>query len=152
MSSGFTRGCLCGVVRYESTGDATIAGHCHCTDCRKSSGSGHASHMAVPKKAVLVTGTVTIYDKAGDRGNIVSRAFCPICGAPVYSLNAAMPDLIFLRASSLDDPEVFKPQMIVYASRAASWDHMDPRLQSFPTMPEVGAQKAGTGSASRSSE
>src|SRR6266849_2302909 len=137
MSSRFQGGCLCGSVRYESAADAVMTGHCHCTDCRKSSGSGHASHMAVPKEAVSVTGTVTTYDKAGDRGNIVSRAFCPICGAPVYSLNAAMPDLVFLRASSLDDLEVFDPQMIVYASRAASWDHMDSKLPSFPTMPPM---------------
>jgi hypothetical protein len=108
--------------------------------------------MAVLKMAVLVTGMVTIYDKASDRGNIVSRAFCPICGAPVYSLNAAMPDVIFLRASSLDDPEIFKPQMIVYTSRAASWDHMDSKLPSFLTMPEGGPQKVVADNSSRSSE
>lgn len=64
-----------------------------------------------------------------------SRGFCPVCGGTIYSTNAGMPGLVFVRASSLDDPEVFKPQMIVYTDRAASWDRMDPDLPGFATMP-----------------
>ncbi|HEY2229758.1 MAG TPA: GFA family protein [Xanthobacteraceae bacterium] len=114
-----------------------MAGHCQCVDCRRSSGSGHCSHLAVPRDAVTVSGVVMTYDKPADSGNIVSRAFCPVCGAPVYSLNAAVPQFIFLRASSLDDLEVFKPQAVVYAGRAASWDHIDPSLSRFSTMPPM---------------
>jgi hypothetical protein len=43
--------------------------------------------------------------------------------------------MLFLRASSLDDLEVFKPQMHVYASRAASWDHRREDLPAFDKMP-----------------
>ena len=82
-----------------------------------------------------MTGAVSAYDRPADSGNIVSRVFCPTCGSPVYSLNSAMPDLIFLRASSLDDLEIFQPQMVVYASRAPSWDQLDPNLPTFPKMP-----------------
>ena len=39
-------------------------------------------------------------------------------------------DAIALRASSLDDLEVFKPQMHVYAASAASWDARDPAPRS----------------------
>lgn len=133
----FQGGCLCGAVRYSCNGEPAMAGHCHCTDCRRSSGSGHSSHMAVPRATVSLTGKVSEYVSPSDSGNMVTRAFCPTCGAPVYSTNAAMPDLIFLRASSLDDLEVFQPQMVVYASRAASWDHMDPGLASFAVMPDM---------------
>lgn len=137
MTSSFQGGCLCGAVRYQSVAEAVMSGHCQCNDCRKSSGSGHCSHLAVPKNAVSLTGAVTIYDRPADSGNIVSRAFCPTCGAPIYSLNSAMPQLIFIRASSLDDLEVFKPQVVVYASRAASWDYVDPRLPTFEKMPPM---------------
>lgn len=138
--TGFSGGCLCGDVRYESKADAMVTGHCHCVDCRKSSGTGHCSHMGVPRDAVSVTGDVAVYDRAADSGTVVSRAFCPKCGSAVYSLNAAMGEMIFIRASSLDDPEVFKPQVVVYASRAASWDHMDPSLPAFPEMPQGGPE------------
>jgi hypothetical protein len=84
-----------------------------------------------------MSGELTIYDRAADSGHIVSRAFCPKCGAPIYSLNDAIPDLMFIRASSLDDLEVFKPQMIVYASRGASWDTLDTNLPRFEKMPSM---------------
>ena len=32
-------GCLCGAVRYEATGEPYNITHCHCADCRKSSGA-----------------------------------------------------------------------------------------------------------------
>lgn len=47
--------------------------------------------------------------------------------------------MVFVRASSLDDLSVFKPQMVVYTDRAASWDHMDPALPGFATMPSEDA-------------
>lgn len=138
MSQGFTGGCLCGAVRYESTGDPMIVGHCHCVDCRRSSGSGHCTHVVVPLDALALHGPVATYDRPADSGNVVSRSFCPTCGAPVLSRNDGMPDLAFVRASSLDDPDVVTPTMIVYASRAPSWDHMDPALPAFAEMPEGG--------------
>jgi hypothetical protein len=134
---GFSGGCLCGAIRYISSADPAVAGHCQCVDCRKSSGSGHCSHLAVPRDAVTTTGTATEYSRPADSGHIVRRAFCPTCGAPLYSRNDAMPEMIFIRASSLDDPEVFKPQMVVFASRAPSWDCMDRALPTFATMPEM---------------
>ena len=141
MASGFKGGCLCGAVRYESTADPVVAGHCHCEACRRSSGTGHCTHLGVPKGAFTVTGRVTFYDRAADSDNMVSRGFCPTCGAAVYSTNSGMPDMAFPRASSLDDPEVAKPQLVVYASRAPTWDLVDPALPAFAEMPEGGPQK-----------
>lgn len=141
MATGFSGRCLCGVVSYQSAADPVVAGHCHCVDCRKSSGTGHCSHIGVPREAVTVNGSLTAYDRPADSGNIVTRAFCSDCGAPVYSTNSSMPEMIFMRASSLDDPEVFKPQLVVYNSRAPSWDHMNPALPSFAEMPEGGPEE-----------
>lgn len=139
MTSKFEGGCLCGAVRYESKADAVGGGHCHCVDCRRSSGTGHCSHMVVPKDAVTITGEVKVYDRPTDSGASVGRVFCPRCGAPVYSLNSSMPEMIFIRASSLDDPEVFEPKMVVFTSRAPSWDHIDPDLPAFAAMPDFQA-------------
>lgn len=138
MEVKFEGGCLCGAVRYRSTAEPMMGGHCYCVDCRRSSGSSRCSHLVVSKAAVAVEGEVTLYERPADSGNVVSRAFCPTCGAPVYSLNTGMPEAIFIRASSLDDLEVFKPGMAVYGSRAPSWENLDPVLPTFATMPEGG--------------
>lgn len=109
--------------------------HCYCEDCRRSSGTGHGSHVAVAEEALSVEGKTTAYVKPSDSGAAVTRYFCPTCGSAVYSTNSGMPGVIFLRASSLDDLEVFKPQMHVFASRAASWDAPAPGSNVFETMP-----------------
>jgi len=141
-SSKFAGGCLCGAVRFESGSEPQLVGHCHCTDCRRSSGTGHSTHAVAPEVALRVTGTVTFYESTADSGNRVSRGFCGICGSPLLSKNSAIPGMAFVRASAFDDPVAAKPQMIVYASRAPSWDKMDPALPAFATMPEGAASAA----------
>lgn len=136
--SSFTGRCLCGAVQYTCSVAPMISGHCQCEDCRRASGSGHSSHMMVPRSAVTLSGAVTAYERTADSGNRVTRAFCPVCGAPVYSLNDSSPDTMVLRASTLDDLSVFQPIAVVYASRAAPWDVIDPDLMRFDAMPPMG--------------
>lgn len=138
MPKKLTGSCLCGAVRYETSAAPVVVGHCHCVDCRKSSGTGHCTHAAVPEEGLKVTGALKFYDRPADSGNIVSRGFCPKCGSAILSRNAAMPGMAFLRASSLDDPDAVTPQMIVYKSRAPAWDRMDASLPAFAEMPEGG--------------
>ena len=135
-SSGFSGRCLCGAVHYESVVTPSFIGQCHCVDCRKTSGTDHSTHLVVPQEDFSVTGALKFFDHPADSGSIVSRGFCPECGAPIYSVNSNMPGRVFVRASSLDDLEIAKPQVIVYASRAPSWRHLDPDIQAFPKMPE----------------
>ncbi len=135
MSETIEGGCLCGALRYTATSDPVFGGHCYCVDCRRDSGTGHGSHMGMPKAAVTITGEEKSFTVTADSGNEVTRHFCPTCGSSVYSTNSGMPELIVLRASSLDDPEQFKPQIAVYASRAPSWDMPDSNLPNFPETP-----------------
>jgi hypothetical protein len=91
--------------------------------------------MIVPEAAFKITGDVRFFDKPADSGNMISRGFCPECGSPIYSRNSGVFGVVFVRASSLDDPQAFRPQMVVYTDRAAPWDHMDPSLPRFAAMP-----------------
>lgn len=136
MSQGFTGGCLCGAVHYQSSTAPEFVVHCHCVDCRKTSGTGHGTLVRVPEDALTVSGTVKFYDRPADSGNIMSRGFCPNCGSPLSTKNSGKPGVVFLRASSLDDPEIATPQLVVFTSRAPSWDYMDKALPAFPLMPD----------------
>ena len=132
-------GCLCGAVRYHADAEPVFSIKCYCTDCRKTSGSAHAALIGFPKSAVAIEGQITRYVSKADSGNDATRAFCPTCGAGVYALASAMPDLIFLRASTLDDVSVFKPQIAVWASRAPHWDPVSDTLPAFVTSPPPNA-------------
>ncbi len=137
MTVALTGGCACGAVRYESSSEPMICGHCQCRACQRASGTGHGSHIMVPKEALTVHGEVRYWDSAADSGNIVGRGFCPACGSPVLSRNTGFPDHMFLRAASLDDPTKFVPTMLVFTGTAQPWDRMDPELVSFETQPDA---------------
>ena len=143
MSNPITGGCLCGAVRYEVSEAFAMTADCFCTDCRKSSGTGHGTHCVSPAANFALNGKTTSFDKPADSGNIVTRHFCGTCGSAVYSTNNAMPGMTFVRASSLDDPEHAQPAISVYTSSAPSWDphRVEP---SFARMPPDSARPAGT--------
>ncbi len=145
MRVEFSGSCLCGAVQFESRSAPLTVGHCHCEDCRKSSGTGHCTHMAVPAAAFAVTGTPMSFDKPANSGNMVTRNFCGTCGSPLFSTNAAMPDLVFPRASVLQDPDKYAPQLTVWSKRAVVFDPVDAALPQFETEipPEVMAEMMG---------
>jgi len=88
--------------------------------------------LAVPARALKITGDVKYYENRADSGNTFSRSFCPNCGARLFGKSSGMPAII-----SLDDPSRFKPAIDFYTSSAQPWDHMNPDLPKFPKQPKV---------------
>lgn len=140
MTTAFTGRCLCGAVSYSAEAEPGVVGDCYCTDCRRSSGTSHCTHAVIPESALSISGAVTFYERAADSGNVVRRGFCGDCGSAVYSTNLGMPGMVFIRVSSMDDPERAVPQMTVYASRAPSWARLDHSHPVFETMPQGGPE------------
>lgn len=130
-----TGGCACGKVRYAFDGPPMMMGQCQCRACQRDSGTGHASHLAVSAAGFELTGPIKYWDSTADSGNTVSRGFCSECGSPVTSRNAGMSQMAFVRAASLDDPSLFKPQMVVWTAMGQAWDRLDATLPAFERMP-----------------
>lgn len=129
-------GCACGAIRYAIDSAPIFSNHCQCRDCQQRSGTGHGSYLTFAHRAeARLTGAAQTWTLKGDSGDEKSHAFCPVCGAPVYLTFAAMPDLIAIHSTSLDDPCVFVPQAVTYALRAQPWDTLDPQLPAFERMP-----------------
>ena len=93
--------------------------------------------LAFPKDAVRVTGDVKYFQRKGDSGASESEGFCPECGARLFAHADALEGISFVRAGSLDDPALYKPQMDIYTASAQPWDHMDPDIPKFPQMPPM---------------
>src|SRR3569623_2483990 len=122
MDKPYTGGCACGAIRYSITSEPVFSNHCQCRDCQRESGTGHGSHLTFQRDGVTVTGEAKCWDMVADSGNVKTRAFCPVCGSPVYMPFAAMPGLFTVRAASLADPPRYQPQVVTYAARGYSWD------------------------------
>lgn len=135
MSKPYTGGCACGAIRYEIAGEPLVCVDCQCRDCSRESGTGHASHLVFLRANVNLSGRASLWDMTADSGNIKTRAFCPTCGSPVYMTFAANPAILTVRAASLDDPHLYRPQMVTYHDSSYAWDQIDPALPVFAKMP-----------------
>ncbi|RYY73083.1 MAG: aldehyde-activating protein [Gammaproteobacteria bacterium] len=137
MTTTYKGGCACKAIRYEISGDPLRSVDCQCRDCTHESGTGHASHLVFLRADVKLTGTASTWEMTADSGNIKTRGFCPTCGSPVFMTFKAKPDIFSVRAASLDDPSVYKPQVVVYRASGYVWDNIDKSLPNFETMPPV---------------
>ena len=135
-------GCLCGAVRYEADGEPVFACFCHCRDCQKATGTGHAAALSVPRGALRVSGETRPFAKNGDSGLTTTRHFCPICGSVVMGEIEIMPDIISLYAGTLDDPSAFQPQLAIFARSRPAWDHVAADLPTFEAAPPPPATDA----------
>lgn len=136
MSKRYSGGCACGAIRYETSSEPIFQNHCQCLDCQKRSGTGHGSYLTFGRRAdMAITGEAKTWRIKGDSGYEKIHAFCPTCGTPVYLAFVAMPELIAIHATSLDDPGQFQPLVLTYGIRGHAWDTIDPALQAFERMP-----------------
>lgn len=138
MSKTYAGRCACGAIRYSTKHQPIFQNHCQCRDCQLRSGTGHGSYLTFPSRSEMsISGDATHWEVKGDSGNIKIHSFCPVCGTPVYLRFAAMPDLIAIHATSLDEPSLFSPQALTYSVRGLAWDKIDPSLKAFEKMPNA---------------
>ena len=136
MKVPFSGRCLCGAVSYTCTAEPHAMVLCQCDHCRKTSGTGHSAGIVVPKDAVTFDGPLKIFAITVKNGNLVGRGFCPNCGSPLLARSSGMPERVLLRPSTLDSPDdAPMPAVVVWTQDAAPWDHIDPDLPAFDTVP-----------------
>jgi hypothetical protein len=133
----YSGGCSCGAVKYETSAEPVLQGSCHCHECQRMTGSGYSATLFFPANAVNITGEVRNHSRTGSNGKEVGRGFCPKCGSQLFGQPASMPGLLGIRAGTLDDTSMYKPAVNIFTSSAATWDHLDPSIPSFPEMPPM---------------
>ncbi len=127
--------CLCGKVKYTISTSPVRMGQCHCDDCRKSTGTGHASNAFFEKNDVNIIGETKKYDSVTDTKSIITRHFCPTCGSRMFGESNILTNIIAVSAGTIDDSTWFKADAIVYDKRKPIWDIMDENIPSFKEMP-----------------
>jgi hypothetical protein len=123
-----TGGCRCGAVRYSIEGEPLLARHCWCRDCQYIGAGSGTVNVFFPSDAVTVEGALRDYTNRAASGNLMHRQFCPACGTPMFTQSEARLHMIGVRAGTLDDPEIGKPQVTIWTSSAPSWAVFDQNI------------------------
>lgn len=124
--------CLCGGVRFIVGGTFERFYLCHCSRCRKDTGSAHAANLfSSHGKLTWVAGEdlVNTYKHPETRH---ARSFCGVCGS---ALPVVSTDLLMVPAGSLDTEMAIVPDAHIFSASRAAWDvdlHTAPVHASFP--------------------
>ena len=129
--------CLCGNITYSADAEPVVQVVCHCADCQRQTGGPFTVVVGVPREAFTVEGDTlgTFMTVGEDHGGETQRSFCTACGAPVFSIAAALPELALIKAGSLDDASWLEPTLEVWTDSAQPWS---PRLEQVTSLARGG--------------
>ena len=114
--------CLCKGVTYEIRGKISPVGHCHCSKCRKVSGTGsNAVCWASPDDLVWLSGKELIRKFSLPDG--WSSTFCSVCGSPLPQCHPEEP-VCHVPAGTLDDDPGHRVMGHIHVASKASWDYI----------------------------
>jgi hypothetical protein len=132
--------CLCGSVQYEIDGEPLALLYCHCEECRRATGSSLNTSIFVRRGDFrIVSGNDALSFHESSPGN--RRHFCSRCGSPVFKHFPEPPNLITVRAGTLDTDPGIQPSGHIWVSEKAPWYEIAdglPQFQKGPSSPPKG--------------
>ncbi|MBW8815388.1 MAG: GFA family protein [Caulobacterales bacterium] len=132
-----TGGCLCGAVRFGLREKLSPVGFCHCSQCRRVSGTGSNAVLNVPgKRFQWLAGEDSLrrYETASGWGT----AFCAICGCPMPQ---PTPDgaRMFVPAGALDGDPALRLAGHIFVGSKPAWVTICDDGPQFEAHAETGA-------------
>lgn len=113
-------GCLCRQVAYVIRGHLGIFQYCHCSRCRKFTGSAFAANLLVaPEDFQWLRGEDQVGRYELAEAKHFATAFCKHCGSSLPWLGKSGKAVVIPSGSLDDDPGIQPFQNIFWDSRAA---------------------------------
>ena len=121
MSNQYRGSCLCGAVTFDISGPFTAFYTCHCSRCRKATGSSNAANLFAKSGSVRWrTGEHLVTSFSLSTASYFNAAFCSVCGSHVPR-RARSGDFEIIPAGSLDDPPPISPDRAIFWDDRAPW-------------------------------
>lgn len=125
--------CLCGSVKIQVADKFDFMGYCHCSECRKWSGSAFAAGGLVEAVDFEITAcekSVSYYHLSED----TDLGFCSHCGASLFSKKHKLGKYI-VRLGVLDDAPAKQPNVHIFAASKTPWFEITDQLDKFDHLP-----------------
>jgi hypothetical protein len=110
--------CLCGAVHYTVADEFLYAANCHCSNCRRATGSAFKPFAGIEReKFNIVAGAerLTVY---GDAAGHDAR--CGACGSLLYSLVRDGAFVHVAMGTLIDEPGI-RPSKHIFVGSKAPW-------------------------------
>ena len=131
-----TGGCLCGAVRFEVDGPIGPITCCHCSLCRRASGSAFTTSASVDAERFrVVKGNELLREFESSPQN--RRAFCSQCGSQLFGRHDAYPAVVRVRAGAFDDDPKTRIAADIMMSSKAPWLEGHEHAEEFPELPPL---------------
>lgn len=134
MSENITGSCLCGKVKYEIENQFARFFLCHCAQCRKITGSAHASNLFGDPEGFNWTAGEKIVKRFDYPNRGFTNAFCGECGSGVPYLNQSSTAIV-VPAGSLDTEPKFTSSSRIFHVERAEWDKLADSAEVFNSFP-----------------
>ncbi len=125
--------CMCGTVVYEISGRIHSARYCHCSNCRKFSGTAYAAWGLVHTDELTILAGQRGVTKYASGGGL--RVFCTSCGSPLWYEPDGRPQFRGIPLGALDDGDVPKPEMHAWTRSKLPWASISDELPQHETHP-----------------
>ena len=127
--------CLCGVVQYQITGHLDIYQYCHCSRCRKFTGSAFAPNLLVkPEHFEWLCGAESVGRYEVKNAKHFATGFCRHCGSSLPWLSQSK-KVVIIPTGTLDDDPQIEPNNAIYLDSKASWLKDASKLVQFDQLP-----------------
>ena len=139
MSNSTKGSCLCGAVSYQFHGPEYVFQYCHCSRCRKFTGSAHASNIIIsPDQFEWLTGADQIGRYEHPEAKHFATCFCRQCGSSLPWL-AQSGGAMIIPAGTLDEDPGIRPSQNIFWKNRAVWREA---VESLPHYDELQPRKA----------
>jgi hypothetical protein len=126
--------CLCEGVTIEIGAALGPVIACHCSQCRRSTGSAFNPNASVPADSFrIVTGKELVREFSRQPG--AYRAFCSRCGSPLYGRGDAYPTIVRVRLGILDSTQGARPIAHIFTGSKADWFNISDGAEQFEDWP-----------------
>lgn len=115
--------CLCGGVRFEVVEPFLWANHCHCSRCRKHSGTFGGAQGRVPRSGFRLLAGQELISVFRPRDGRV-KAFCSVCGSSLFGGEWPDGDEVAIRFGALDGDPGIRPDFHAFVGSRAPWDEL----------------------------
>ncbi|HEY5703362.1 MAG TPA: GFA family protein [Gammaproteobacteria bacterium] len=132
----YTGSCLCGSISYQITGPFKVFQYCHCSRCRKITGSAFSPNIFVPPhRFQWLSGENLLSRYEHPKARYFTTCFCSRCGSTLpwtvkTGVNVVVP------AGTLNEKPDIEPLQNIFWDSRAPWFREPAELECFSEFPK----------------